>query len=107
MPFVTFDLHLVYLRVVKRLHKVRRPGDCSLFAILGLKIVILTPKATRNRLNQADTRGKRGKKVDVLGITSVNFSRLFHTGALPDDEPYIIADEAQQVYYVPDPKNKD
>ena len=55
----------------------------------------------------ADTRGKRGKNVDVLGITSVNFSRLFHTGALPDDEPYIVADEAQQVYYVPDPKNKD
>ena len=51
--------------------------------------------------------GKRGKKVDNLGITSVNFWRLFHTGALPDDEPYIVANEAQQVYYVPDPKNKD
>ena len=36
----------------------------------------------------------------------MNFSRLFHTGALPDDESYIVADEAQQVY-VPDPKNKD
>ena len=38
---------------------------------------------------------------------SVNFSRLIHTGASPDDEPYILADEAQQVFYVADPKHKD
>lgn len=55
----------------------------------------------------ADTRNQRGKKVDHLGITSVNFSRLIHTGVSPDDEPYIVADEAQQVFYVPDPKHAD
>ena len=55
----------------------------------------------------ADTRGKRGKKVDDLGITSVNFSRLIHTGVSSDDEPYLVADEAQQLYYVPDPKHTD
>ena len=55
----------------------------------------------------ADTRGQRGKRVDNLGITSVNFSRLIHTGASPDDEPYIIADQAQQAYYVPDPKHRE
>ena len=55
----------------------------------------------------ADTRGKRGKRLDSLGITSVNFSRLIHTGESLDDEPYITADEAQQVYYVPDPTSKD
>ena len=40
----------------------------------------------------ADTMGKRGKKVDALGITSVNFSRLIHTGVSPDDEPYLVSD---------------
>ena len=43
--------------------------------------------------------------MDALGITSVNFSRLIHTGASPDDEPYLVADEAQKVYYVPDSKH--
>ena len=55
----------------------------------------------------ADTRSQRGKTVDRLGVTSVNFSRLIHTGQSLDDEPYIVADEAQQVYYVADPKHKD
>ena len=37
----------------------------------------------------------------------MNFSRLIHTGESPDDEPYILASEAQQVYYVEDEKHKD
>ena len=55
----------------------------------------------------ADTRSQRGKTVDRLGITSVNFSRLIHTGASEEDEPYIVANEAQQVYYVVDSKHRD
>ena len=55
----------------------------------------------------ADIRGKRGKNVDSLGIMSVNFSRLFRTRASRDDEPYIIVDEIQQIYYVSNPKSKD
>ena len=34
-------------------------------------------------------------------------ARLIHTGASLDDEPYLVADEAQQVYYVPDPKHNE
>ena len=49
----------------------------------------------------------RGITTDELGITSVNFSRLIHTGDSPDDEPYILASEAHQVYYVEDQKHKD
>ena len=45
-----------------------------------------------------------GVKKDELGITSVNFSRLVHTGQSGDDEPYILASEAQQVYYIADEK---
>ena len=45
-----------------------------------------------------------GVKKDVLGITSVNFSRLVHTIQSGDDEPYILASEAQQVYYIADEK---
>ena len=45
--------------------------------------------------------------MDSLGITSVNFSLLIHTEESLDDEPYITADEAQQVYYVLDPTSKD
>ena len=37
-----------------------------------------------------------------LGLTSVNFSRSIHTGDREDHEPYILASEAQLVYYVDD-----
>lgn len=55
----------------------------------------------------ADTRTSRGITLDILGITSVNFSRLIHTGEMADDEPYILASQAQQVYYVEDRTHKD
>ena len=55
----------------------------------------------------ANTATQRGLKIDELGITSVNFSRLVHTGQSPDDEPYILAAQARQVYYVADEKHKD
>jgi hypothetical protein len=42
-------------------------------------------------------------KIDQFGITSVNFKHLFHTGEKLSDEPFILASQAVQVYYVPDP----
>ncbi|XP_016177886.1 uncharacterized protein LOC107620200 [Arachis ipaensis] len=50
----------------------------------------------------ADTTTSRGIKQDHLGLTSVNFSRPIHTGNREEDEPYILASEAQLVYYVDD-----
>jgi len=41
-------------------------------------------------------------KTDKFGITSVNFKHLFHTGEKISDEPFILASQAIQVYYVPD-----
>nr|XP_029149677.1 uncharacterized protein LOC112758623 [Arachis hypogaea] len=54
----------------------------------------------------ANTTNPRAMKVDKLGFTSINFSRLIHTGEHEDDEPYIKANEAQMVYYVEDEKEK-
>ena len=42
-------------------------------------------------------------KTDQFGITSVNFQHLFNTGERISDEPFILASQALQVYYVPDP----
>jgi hypothetical protein len=42
-------------------------------------------------------------KIDQFGITSVNFKHLFNTGEKLSDEPFILASQAVQVYYVPDP----
>ncbi|XP_016185161.1 uncharacterized protein LOC107626774 [Arachis ipaensis] len=50
----------------------------------------------------ADTTTSRDIKQDQLGLTSVNFSRPIHTGNREEDEPYILASEAQLVYYMDD-----
>jgi len=42
-------------------------------------------------------------QTDQFGITSVNFKHLFNTGEKISDEPFILATQATQVYYVEDP----
>jgi hypothetical protein len=42
-------------------------------------------------------------KTDQFGVTSVNFRYLFNTGKKISDEPFILASQAVQVFYVPDP----
>jgi hypothetical protein len=42
-------------------------------------------------------------KVDKFGITDVNHKHLIHTGDKLSDEPFILASQANQVYYVEDP----
>ena len=41
-------------------------------------------------------------KTDKFGITSVNFKHLFNTGEKMCDEPFILASQAIQVYYIPE-----
>ena len=41
-------------------------------------------------------------QTDHFGITSVNFKHLFNTGEKISDEPFILATQATQVYYVPE-----
>ncbi|XP_016207021.1 uncharacterized protein LOC107647464 [Arachis ipaensis] len=50
----------------------------------------------------ADTTTSKGIKEDHLGLTSVNFARPIHTGDREEDKSYILASEAQLVYYVRD-----
>ena len=40
-------------------------------------------------------------KTDQFGATSVNFKHLFNTGENFSDEPFILASQAVQVFYVP------
>uniref|UniRef100_I1PJB6 Transposase Tnp1/En/Spm-like domain-containing protein n=1 Tax=Oryza glaberrima TaxID=4538 RepID=I1PJB6_ORYGL len=42
-------------------------------------------------------------RTDQFGITTVNFKHLFNTGDNISDEPFILASQAIQVYYVQDP----
>ncbi|XP_073137124.1 uncharacterized protein [Henckelia pumila] len=48
-----------------------------------------------------------GLKVDQFGFSLVNFSRLIHTGEREEHEPFVLASQAQMVYYVRDPKDED
>jgi len=54
-----------------------------------------------------DTTLNKGIKIDQFGITSVNFTRLIHTGVKETDEPFILASDARMVYYVDDPIDED
>lgn len=50
-----------------------------------------------------DVTHGRGVKEDALGFTLVNFSHLIHTGDRESHEPFIFANQAQQVIFVQDP----
>ena len=45
----------------------------------------------------------RWVKVDQFGITDVNHKHLIHTGEKLSDEPFILASQAKQMYYVEEP----
>lgn len=46
-------------------------------------------------------------KTDQFEVTTVNFKHLFNTGERLLDEPFILASQAMQVYFVDDPMDKD
>lgn len=52
-----------------------------------------------------DVVSGKGVKKDKYGYTLVNFSHLIHTGEKVEHEPFIFPNQADQVYYVDDPKN--
>ena len=59
------------------------------------------------KCNWADVNTSRGYKIDEYGFILVNFSRPIHTGERLNDEPFILASQASQVYYVEDVRQKD
>ena len=54
----------------------------------------------------ADVISGRGCKKDEFEFSLVNFSRLIHTGDQLIDEPYVLASQASQVFYVEDVRHK-
>ena len=49
----------------------------------------------------------RGFRVDKYGIKEVNFNHLLNSGSNAFHEPFILATQATQVYYVQNPIEKD
>lgn len=47
----------------------------------------------------------KGIKKDKYDYTLVNFSHLIHTGEKIEHEPFILPNQADQVFYVDDPMN--
>ena len=45
---------------------------------------------------------EKGYKIDEFGFPLVNFKHLIHVGEKLIDEPYVLASEASQVFYVED-----
>lgn len=41
-------------------------------------------------------------KTDQFGVTNINFKHLFNIGEKKSDEPFILASQAVQVFYVPE-----
>lgn len=54
------------------------------------------------KCNWVDT--KVGKKVDEFKFTFVNFNHLLYKDNQVGDKPFILASQAEQVWYVQDPK---
>lgn len=54
-----------------------------------------------------DATSGRGVKKDESNYTLVNLSRLTNTGERLEDEPYIFASQAEQVYYIEDHSDPD
>jgi len=61
-----------------------------------------TCKVVLFRCDWVDIRPSRGLKNDKFGFPMVNFSRLMHTGQALKDDPFIVASQARQVFYVGD-----
>lgn len=48
-----------------------------------------------------------GTKLDLFNFTLVNFKRVLYRNNRVGDEPFILASQAHQVWYVPDPLGQD
>lgn len=54
-----------------------------------------------------DDQNRRGYKTDEFGFPMVNFTHFIHGGDEMIDEPYVLASQATQVFYVEDKRQKD
>ena len=54
-----------------------------------------------------DVHHHAGMKQNDIGFTSLNFSRLIHTGEKYMDDPFVFSSQVVQVFYVQDGKKDD
>ncbi|XP_075658683.1 uncharacterized protein LOC142628479 [Castanea sativa] len=54
-----------------------------------------------------DDQNRRGYKTDEFGFSMVNFTHFIHGGDEMIDEPYVLASQATQVFYVEEKRQKD
>ena len=54
-----------------------------------------------------DDQNRKGYKTDEFGFPMVNFTHSIHGGEKIEDEPYVLASQATQVFYVEDKRHKD
>ena len=54
-----------------------------------------------------DDQNRKGYKTDEFGFPMVNFTHSIHGGKEIVDEPYVLASQATQVFYVEDKRYKD
>jgi hypothetical protein len=54
-----------------------------------------------------DSTRDRGYKVDVYGLTLINFKNFVHRGDQITDELYVLTTYVEQVFYVEDDRNPD
>ncbi|KAH1098196.1 hypothetical protein J1N35_015117 [Gossypium stocksii] len=58
------------------------------------------------RCNWVNIKSPRSMKKDANGFVMVKVSELIHTGNRDSDDPYILASQAKQVFYVEDGKSE-
>ena len=59
------------------------------------------PRISNSRLKCDWVESNNGIKIDKLGFTCVNLSKVGH-----EDDPFILASQANQVFYVDDPMER-
>ncbi|KAL0367306.1 UNVERIFIED_CONTAM: hypothetical protein Sradi_3620700 [Sesamum radiatum] len=85
-----------------------RCGTVSYYGVLKDILEIQYTKDTQFLMFECDwVDNEKGLKQDEFKFTLVNFNHLMYNKNLPTDEPFVLASQVQQVWYIPDPSEVD
>ncbi|XP_052172287.1 uncharacterized protein LOC127788215 [Diospyros lotus] len=90
--------------------KDKRPisGDVTFYGVLTDVVEIRYSNEFKFVLFKCDwVDNNRGMKVDSLNFITINFNCLMYQENKPTDEPFILATQASQVWYVADPLDEE
>ncbi|KAK4422963.1 hypothetical protein Salat_1878900 [Sesamum alatum] len=81
-----------------------RSGTVSYYGVLKDILQIQYTKDTQFLMFECDwVDNEKGLKQDEFKFTLVNFNHLMYNKNLPTDEPFVLASQVQQVWYISDP----